>query len=268
MSKILISSLQNPLIKQIQKLDKNRERRELNIFPVEGLRECKLALEGGFEIKKLVYCSQYISEFDIRTRLNTDGDFEWVDTTNHVFDSLVYRKGIPNVLALVVPKLLKLNQLQLKENPLLLIIDSVEKPGNLGAMLRTCDAGGIDAVIVCDPQTDIYNPNCIRSSLGAVFTQKLVVTDAETCIEWLKENLIDTYITYLESARNYTYETFTKSTAIVVGSEANGVKDIWLKNGFKHIIIPQFGKVDSMNVANSAAIVIFEAIRQRSLVGY
>ncbi len=265
MSKILISSLQNPLIKQIQKLDKNRERRKLNLFPVEGLRECKLALEGGFKIEKLLYCSDYISEAAIQKELNTQGNFEWVDTTKQVFDALVYRKGIANVLALVSPRFLDLSNLKLKTNPLLLIIDSVEKPGNLGAMLRTCDAGGVDAVIVCDPQTDIYNPNCIRSSLGAVFTQNVVVTEAETCIAWLKSNSIETYITYLESARNYTHENFTKSTAIVVGSEANGIKDIWLQSGFKHIIIPQFGKVDSMNVANSAAIVIFEAIRQREL---
>jgi len=113
--------------------------------------------------------------------------------------------------------------------------------------------------------TDIYNPNCIRASLGAVFTQKVVTDSAENCIEWLKDNFINTYITYLESARNYCLEDFTLATAIVVGSEAFGIKDVWLNTSLKHIIIPQFGKVDSMNVANSAAVIIYEAIRQRGL---
>ena len=123
----------------------------------------------------------------------------------------------------------------------------------------------MDAIIVCDPQTDVYNPNCIRASLGATFTKKVIVTNAESCIEWLKNNSINTFVTYLESAQNYTLEDFTKPTAIVVGSEAYGIKDIWLNSGFKNIIIPQVGKVDSMNVANSAGIVIYEVMRQRNL---
>jgi TrmH family RNA methyltransferase len=260
-----ISSLQNPFIKQLQKLDKNRERKKQNVIPVEGLRECKLAVEGGFSIEKVVYCSEYISEFDLKKELNLSSTTHCIDTTPAIFNALVYRKGIANCLALIRPINYHFSDLDTSKNLLLLVVDSVEKPGNLGAMLRTCDAAGIDAIIVCDAQTDIYNPNCIRASLGAVFTKKTIVSNAEACINWLKNNSIQTLITYLESARNYTLENYTHPTAIVVGSEAYGIKEEWLKSGFKNIIIPQVGKVDSMNVANSAAIIIYEAIRQRNL---
>ena len=258
-----ISSLQNPLIKLIQKLNKNRERQRKNLIPVEGLRECRLAVDGGFYLDKVLYCSGYISEGELKSALNLLPATACIDIAPHVFDSLVYRKGIANSLALINPKEYHFEDIDTSKNLLILVIDSVEKPGNLGAMLRTCDAAGVDTIIVCDPQTDIYNPNCIRSSLGAVFTKKTIVTTAEDCISWLKTNSINTYVTFLESAQNYTLENYTKPTAIVVGSEAYGIKDVWLNSGFKNIIIPQFGKVDSMNVANSAAIVIYEALRQR-----
>ncbi len=262
-----ISSFQNPLIKQIQKLDKNRERRKQNIALVEGLRECQLAISSGLVVQKILYCSKYISETELVEKLSLAQDSPCIDVAPQVFDSLVYRKGIPNVLGLITPSSSNFEAIDTSKNLLLLIIDSVEKPGNLGAMLRTCDAAGVDAIIVCDPQTDIFNPNCIRSSLGAVFTKKIIVTTAEESVNWLKKNRILTLVTYLESATSYTNQNFTNSTAIVVGSEANGIKDIWLKSGFQNIIIPQFGQVDSMNVANSAAIIIYEAIRQRNLNG-
>lgn len=261
----VITSTQNPLIKQIQKLDKNRERRKQNLIPVEGLRECRLAVDGGFNIEKVLYCSKYILETELKSELNLSYAIPYIDVAPQIFDTLVYRKGIANCLALIKPKEYNFSDIDTSKNLLLLIIDSVEKPGNLGAMLRTCDAAGVDAIIVCDPQTDVYNPNCIRASLGAVFTKKTIVTTAENCIDWLKNNAINTFVTYLESAKNYTLEDFTKPTAIVVGSEAYGIKDVWLNSGFKNIIIPQFGKVDSMNVANSAGIVIYEVIRQRNL---
>ncbi len=260
-----ITSTQNPLIKQIQKLDKNRERRKQNLIPVEGLRECRLAVDGGFNIEKVLYCSKYIAETELKSELNLSSTTQCIDVAPQIFDTLVYRKGIANCLALINPIDYSFSDIDTSKNLLLLIIDSVEKPGNLGAMLRTCDAAGVDAIIVCDPQTDVYNPNCIRASLGATFTKKVIVTTAENCIDWIKTNSINTFVTYLESARNYTLEDFKKPTAIVVGSEAYGIKDIWLNSGFKNIIIPQFGKVDSMNVANSAGIVIYEVIRQRNL---
>ena len=260
-----ISSLQNPLIKQIQKLSKSRERSKQNLILVEGLRECRLAIDEGFKVNRILFCDNYISDVALKHALNLTSSDNLVDVSPELFDTLVYRKGLPNCLGLLEPKIYSMDELRVTSNPLILVIDSIEKPGNLGAMLRTCDAAGVDAVFVCDPLTDVYNPNCIRASLGAAFTMKVIVCTAEDCIEWLKNNFINTFITYLESARNYTLEDYTEPTAIVVGSEAFGIKDIWLNTHLKHIIIPQFGKVDSMNVANSAAIIIYEAIRQRGL---
>lgn len=261
----MISSHKNPLVRNILKLDKARERKNTGLFKVEGLRECKLALDSGYALDTLLFSSKYISEEDIRKRYRLRVFTKLIDVQDHVFNELVYRKGIENCLGIFEYKQLDLKDLELKSNALILITVGLEKPGNLGAILRTADAAGVDLVVVCDAQTDIFNPNCIRSSLGAVFSLKVVSTDSSSCIKWLKENSIKTFITHLEASENYLKMDYTNSTAIVMGSEAYGVNDEWSNSGFQNIIIPQFGKVDSMNVSNSAAIVIYEAIRQRTM---
>lgn len=260
---VQISSLHNPLIREVLKLEKSRERKKSRIFTAEGLRECRLAIEGGFNVAKILFCSNRMDAETLQRQLNPKNHTELVDVSDKVFDALVYRKGLPNCLALIEMQEQNLSTLPAKPNPLYLIIDSVEKPGNLGAMLRTCDAAGIDGVMVCDPNTDLYNPNCIRASLGAVFTLPVITVDISTCIQWLRAQKIATCVTYLEAASVYSSHDFTVPTAFVMGSEAHGIRSEWLNHGFQHIIIPQFGKVDSMNVANSAAILIYEALRQR-----
>lgn len=262
-----ISSFQNPLIKNIKKLNKHKERNDQNLIIIEGIRECRLAVNSGYEIIKILFCSKYISENDLQKELNPTQKLNFVDVAEDVFNSLVYRSGIKNCIAVAKPETFSLeaatNIIQNKI-PLILIIDKVEKPGNLGAMLRTCDAAGVDLVIVTDPATDLYNPNCVRSSLGAVFTQKVIVTSVSECILWLKNKKINVFLTYLEASEPYYKSDFTHPTAIVVGSEAFGINNEWLNHGFSRIIILQSGKVDSMNVSNSAAVVLFEAIRQRT----
>ncbi len=160
-------------------------------------------------------------------------------------------------------RLNQLAQIKLSAQPLVLVIESVEKPGNLGALLRTADAAGIDAVICCDTQTDFYNPNVIRSSIGSVFTNQIATATSEETIEWLKKNNIKIFCTYLEAAKPYNEIDFTQSSAIVMGTEATGISDLWVKNADANIIIPMKGKIDSMNVSTAAAVVIFEACRQR-----
>jgi TrmH family RNA methyltransferase len=146
---------------------------------------------------------------------------------------------------------------------LILILEGVEKPGNLGAILRTADAAGIDAVIICDPQTDFYNPNVIRSSIGCVFTKQLAsATSAET-IEWLRQKKVNIYCTYLQASKPYHTIDYTKPSAIVMGTESTGLSEIWVENSNANIIIPMQGKIDSMNVSTAAAVVVFEAKRQR-----
>jgi TrmH family RNA methyltransferase len=156
-----------------------------------------------------------------------------------------------------------LNQLRLSKNPLLLILESVEKPGNLGAVLRTADAAGVDAVIICDPHTDFYNPNVIRSSVGCVFTNQIASATSEETINWLKENNIKIFSTYLKASAPYHETDFTKPCAIILGTEATGLSDLWVKKSDATIIIPMQGKIDSMNVSTAAAVVVFEARRQR-----
>jgi TrmH family RNA methyltransferase len=162
-------------------------------------------------------------------------------------------------------KPLRLDLLKLSASPLILVLESVEKPGNLGAILRTADAAGVDAVIVCDPQTDFYNPNVIRSSVGCAFTVPVAVSTTDEAIAWLRKNRVRMLATHLEASQPYDQSDLTRPTAIVMGTESTGLSDKWVKAADARIIIPMHGKVDSMNVSVSAAVVVFEAIRQRKV---
>jgi TrmH family RNA methyltransferase len=153
--------------------------------------------------------------------------------------------------------------LHLSKTPLVLVLDAVEKPGNLGAILRTADAAGIAAVIVCDTATDIYNPNVIRSSVGCVFSVPVAVATREQCLQFLKDKKIKIYTASLRASQNYLKQEYISPTAFVLGTEATGVDELWEKRSDKNIIIPMRGQNDSLNVSNTAAILLFEALRQR-----
>jgi len=184
------------------------------------------------------------------------------------FARIAYREGSDGLIALAVPRNLKLNELKLSSNPLILVLESVEKPGNLGAIMRTADAAGIDAVIVCDPLTDIYNPNAIRSGVGCIFTRQVVLSTSKEAIEWLKRKKIKIYAAALTNkALIYHQMNFCGPTAIVMGTEATGLSNDWLDNSDNQIIIPMKGIADSMNVSTSAAVLVFEALRQREQEG-
>ena len=167
------------------------------------------------------------------------------------------------MIAVAEQKIHRLENIKLSTNPLLLILEAVEKPGNLGAVLRTADAAAVDAVIICDPQTDFYNPNVIRSSVGCVFTNQLAAVSSEEAIAWLKKNQIQIFCTSLQASKPYHLVDYTKPCAIVMGTESTGLSEIWTKNSNTNIIIPMRGKIDSMNVSNATAVVVFEALRQR-----
>jgi TrmH family RNA methyltransferase len=180
------------------------------------------------------------------------------------FARIAYREGSDGLIALAVPRNLKINELKLSTIPLILILESVEKPGNLGAIMRTADAAGIDAVIVCDPLTDIYNPNAIRSGVGCIFTCQVVTSSSEEAIDWLKKRKIKVYAAALtDNALIYHHMDFRGPTAIVMGTEATGLSREWLGSSDAQIIIPMKGIADSMNVSTSAAVLVFEAVRQR-----
>jgi TrmH family RNA methyltransferase len=259
----LISSTHNPKIKSLLALEKPRERRKQQLFVIEGKKEIALALEAGYKIGNLFFCDEIISLNELRVLGLSDRFLARV--TKPVFDKIAVRENSGGIIAVAEMKPHGLNHVALSKNPLVLVLEAVEKPGNLGAILRTADAAGIDAVICCDPQTDFYNPNVIRSSLGCVFTKQVATATSEETIDWLKKNHLAIYCTYLQSSRLYTDIDFTKPCAIVMGTEATGLSDLWIKNSDANIIVPMHGKIDSMNVSTAAAVVVFEARRQRSI---
>lgn len=261
----VISSLQNPLIKNVLLLaEKPGTRKEQNRIVIEGLREIRLAITGGFNITALFYAPELVSDAGLKSLMTQNKQVELTEISTDVFNRLAYRKDRDGLIALAEPKRLLFDNLKLSSKPLLLVLETVEKPGNLGALLRTADAANLDAVIICDPQTDIYNPNAIRSSIGCIFTMPVVTASSEDAIAWMRSKEIKMFGTALTATHLYHETDFDQPAAIIMGSEANGLSNNWLEGADDLIKIPMMGKIDSMNVSASAAIVIFEALRQRN----
>ena len=260
-----ITSAQNPKIKDLLALqEKSKERRKKGLFVVEGRRELLHCIEAGYEPYTVFICPDILSETDRREIEAAAGRCSWIEIPQHLYDKVAYRGGTEGVIAELHCKEMTLESLELPDNPLVTVLESVEKPGNLGAVLRSADASGVDAVIVCDPLTDMYNPNLIRSSIGAIFTVPVATASSEDTIKWLKDNGIKIYTAQLQDSEWY-YDTDMKgATAIVMGTEATGLTDAWRKAADAHIKIPMLGKLDSLNVSVSAAILMFEAVRQRN----
>lgn len=260
-----ITSAQNPKIKDLLALqEKSKERRKKGLFVVEGRRELLHCIEAGYEPYSIFFCPDIISSKDLDEIAETSGDCSFFEIPQHLYDKVAYRGGTEGVIAELKCKEMSLDALKLKENPLVVVLEAVEKPGNLGAVLRSADASRADAVIVCDPLTDMYNPNLIRSSIGAIFTVPVATASSEDTIKWLKDNHIKIFTAQLQDSEWY-YDTDMKGgTAIVMGTEATGLTDAWRKAADAHIKIPMLGKLDSLNVSVSAAILMFEAVRQRN----
>ena len=253
----MITSKTNPKIKNLVKLQKASERREQNYILIEGQREIERAQQCGFEIKQLYVCEPLLRE---PLRISA-GMVETV--TEEVFEKVAYREGSDGLIAVAKPKYQNLNEFIPKKDALLIVLETVEKPGNLGAVMRTADAAGVDAVIVADPATDLYNPNAIRASIGCIFSVPVFACSTEECINWLKKNNITIYCTYLKASIDYLDADFRKASALVMGTEATGISQSWVEAADQNIIIPMNGIADSLNVSVTTAIVTFEAIRQR-----
>ncbi len=262
-----ISSVQNTLVKKILLLkEKSRERKKSGLFIIEGLREIQLALKGGYEIETVLFQNDVIDENETFSLFeNTQFTPDYIEITKDVYQKLAYRQTTEGVLAIAKGKPTLLNDLKLpNKNPLILVAEAPEKPGNIGALLRTADAANLDAVIIANPRTDLYNPNIIRSSVGCVFTNKIAMGSTSEVIDFLKAQNINIYCAALSASENYIKTDFNPGSAIVVGTEADGLSQEWLNSSKQNIIIPMQGEIDSMNVSVSAAILIFEAKRQRN----
>ena len=259
-----ISSTQNVLVKQIIKLqDKARERKKTQQFVFEGLRELKLAIDSGYTIDKLLFFSDLITASSLEDI--TKPQTELIEIDKNVYQKIAYRNTTEGIIAIANSKMHTLSELILSKNPLILVVESPEKPGNMGAILRTADAANVDAIIIANPKTDLYNPNSIRSSVGCVFTNQIGIGSTKEVINFLKSKKINIYTAALkDKASVYTEIDYTKPTVIVVGTEATGLSEDWFINTNKNIIIPMKGKIDSMNVSVATGVLVFEAVRQRN----
>ena len=255
----MITSTQNQRIKHLLLLQqKSAQRRADGLFVVEGRREVEHCLSAGFTIRTAFVCEE-IGE----SKESLPQGVEVVPVASNVYERIAYRGGTEGIVAVVEARKTTLSDLKLSESPLIVVLESVEKPGNLGAVLRSADAAGADAVIVCDPLTDLYNPNLIRSAVGALFTVPCVACSTEECIAFFKERGIQILTAQLQDSRLYYDTPMTGATAIVMGTEATGLTEQWRKAADAHIRIPMLGRLDSLNVSVSAAILLFEAVRQR-----
>lgn len=262
----MITSLQNPLVKEILLLqEKSRYRKKTLRFVVEGRREISLAIKSHYEIEMVVYQQDTISEDFFKT-ISFEVKPLMQEVSREVFKKIAYRES-ESVLAILKAKNHDLSTLSFEEeNPLILIAEAPEKPGNIGALLRTCDTAGLQAVFIANPKTDIYNPNIIRSSVGSVFTTKIIMGSTQEMISFLKENHFKIFCAALSSSKPYTGVDFSGKSAIVVGTEDTGLSNEWLSNSTQNIIIPMRGVVDSMNVSVAASVITFEAVRQRDIL--
>ena len=258
-----IESLQNTTIKNILKLqEKARERKKNNLFVIEGKREIALAIKGGYIITTIVFCKDFLNE-EALSHISLE-ETELISVSKEVYQKIAYRNSTEGIIALAKMKVFSLNDIKFSTStPLLLIAEAPEKPGNIGALLRTADAANIDAVFIANPKTDMYNPNIIRSSVGCLFTNQIATGTTEEIIAFLKENNINSFATTLQNSNEYHKEDYTKATAIIVGTEDNGLSEAFRMAATQNINIPMQGEIDSMNVSVAAAIVIFEAKRQR-----
>ena len=262
-----ITSAQNPKIKDFLALqEKSRLRREKGLFVVEGRRELLHCLEAGFSPRTIFVCEEILGAGEMEAVLGAAGEGCTVFSVSaNVYDRMAYRSGTEGVTAIMQARNLRLEELRFRnEEPLIVVVEAVEKPGNLGAILRSADAAGADAVIVCDPLTDLYNPNLIRASIGAVFSVPVVAASSAETIEWLRSRGVTIYTAQLQDSSWYYDCDMKKATAIVMGTEATGLTGIWREAANRHIRIPMLGKLDSLNVSVYAAVLLFEAVRQRN----
>lgn len=241
--------------------EKAKSRKQSGTFLIEGKREIELAIKGNYELETVLFLPELISEEQL-TKLSKLG-INLIEINKEVYQKLAYRDTTEGIIAVAKTKSLALQDLKLPKNPLILVMESIEKPGNIGAMLRTCDAANIDAVIIANPKTDLYNPNIVRSSVGCLFTNQIATASTEDVIKFLKEKNIAIFGATLQNSNFYHTQDYTIPTALVVGTEATGLTQAWRDVATQNVIIPMQGEIDSMNVSVASAILLFEAKRQR-----
>lgn len=261
-----ITSPDNFLVKQLFRLkEKSREREKTRLFVIEGVREISLALRAGYSLNTLFFCPDICSEETLRKKIPyLPAAVPLTMLSETVYRKIAHRGTTEGLLALAHAKEHSLEGFSLQnKRPLVLVAEAPEKPGNIGALLRTADAAGVDAVLIANPKTDLYNPNLIRSSVGCVFTTPVAIGSVSEIIQFLQQRRIALFCASADAPHPYYEVDFTQPAAIVVGAEADGLSEVWFTQATERIGIPMQGEIDSMNVSVAAAILIFEAKRQR-----
>lgn len=256
-----ITSLQNPKIKNLIKMTKPQFRRSSGLIVIEGKRAVREAKKSNLSIKQAFYCPDLSS-----SALPKIPGAELFELSKELFQKVAYMEKPDGLIVLAEPRQQSLEDINLPQNPLVLVLESLEKPGNLGAILRSAYAAKVDLVIVNDLVVDLYNPNVIRASEGLVFGVNLVVSSVQEAFLFLKEKGIKIYAATTRAEKKYSEVDFSKASALVLGSEASGLSSNWLNLSQEEIKIPMRPEIDSLNVSVSAAIIIFEAWRQRGFV--
>jgi RNA methyltransferase, TrmH family len=261
----IITSLKNPRLKQLVRLRERRQRDEDGAFLIEGYREVRRALERRVALGELYYCPDWFlgeNEPGLIGEAAAAGA-KLFELSKEAFAKVAYRERPDGILAVAPQWRRTLADLALPREPFILIVEAIEKPGNLGTILRSADAAGCDAVIVCDPVTDLFNPNVVRASTGVLFSVPCVVEGNGAVLAWLRGRGIRVVATTPAAARSYTDADLRGPLALVMGSEQYGLSEFWLRNSDESVRIPMAGQADSLNVAMAALIALFEAVRQR-----
>ena len=262
----MVTSVSNQKIKDVVKLRDSLSRRKNNLFIIEGYREISLALTAGVAIKELYVCKDFFKgrKEDEVVTLSRNRNSSIYEVNPKVYEKIAYGNRREGLIAVAKQPKYKLTDIRLKVNPFLVVAERIEKPGNLGAILRTIDAAGFDGLIAVDSLTDVYNHNLVRSSLGTIFTKPIVTTSSQELLAWLRKQQITIICADPTDSLAYTAVDFKKPTALILGSEEKGISSFWKNQASLIASIPMKGKTDSLNVSVTAAVFIFEALRQRS----
>jgi len=280
-----ITSLTNPSIKQVIALREHKKRQETGLMIIEGVREVTQALKAGVELQEVYVCpgnfknsndsfviaseAEGEAKQSLKRLLHPFGvrnDVCVNEVSEEVFAKMAYGQRQEGLLAIGRQPRRSLAQLKFEGIPLLIVVERMEKPGNLGAILRSCDGAGVDGLIVCDGRTDIYNPNVVRASLGTVFAVPVIESSVQETVDFLKVNKIKIFATLVEAEKVYVKADFRGPSVFVLGSEEEGLSDHWKKYCDEAVKIPMLGAADSLNVSATAAILVYEALRQRNTI--
>jgi TrmH family RNA methyltransferase len=256
---MIITSTQNPTVKHVVDLRESKARKASHLAVIDGMREIKRAKEAGVLLKQIFFCPK-LGSFDPKAFKGVD----LIEVNEHVFEKLAYGERHDGVIAVAQIKPLKLADLKLPKDPFIVILETVEKPGNLGAILRTCDGAGVDVLIISDQKTDIYNPNVIRASTGVVFSLPTVAASNQETLEFCQTHKMQMTGAFPEAKTIYTKANLKGPLAVVLGKEDQGLSEFWSNACTTKVAIPMKGKADSLNVSVSAAVLLYEALRQRT----